>query len=121
MIYLASPYSSPDAAIMEWRFDAVCRAAGLLMKAGHVVYSPIAHSHPIAMRCNMPTDFEFWRHIDETMIARCDEVVVLLIDGWAGSAGIGSEIEIARRLNKPIRAMQFNGLDTSFDLIACPR
>jgi hypothetical protein len=30
VIYLASPYSDPDPAVMEQRFDAVCRKAGEL-------------------------------------------------------------------------------------------
>ncbi|MCP4786572.1 MAG: DUF1937 family protein [Fuerstiella sp.] len=48
MIYLASPYSHSDANIREKRFRDVCRTAARLMRNGDVVFSPIAHGHPIA-------------------------------------------------------------------------
>ena len=48
MIYLASPYSHPDAVVREQRFRDVCLAAARLIRAGQIVFSPIAHSHPIA-------------------------------------------------------------------------
>lgn len=46
LIYLASPYSHESAEVREARFHAVVEAAGVLMRAGHVVYSPIAPDQP---------------------------------------------------------------------------
>ncbi len=48
MIYLASPYSHPDAVVREYRFRAACQAAASVMRSGQHVFSPIAHSHAIA-------------------------------------------------------------------------
>ena len=59
MIYLASPYSHPDATVREARFQAACRATASLIRAGHEVFSPIAHSHPLAA-FGLPTDWSFW-------------------------------------------------------------
>lgn len=50
MIYLASPYSHPDPAVEELRFEAACEAACKLMQQGHHVFSPIAHTHPVGRR-----------------------------------------------------------------------
>ena len=105
MIYLASPYSHADAAVREQRFRAACRAAARLMRAGQVVFSPIAHGHPIAMH-GLPTDWRFWERNDREHLARCDEVVVLTIDGWRESEGVQREIRIARGLRKPLRYLE---------------
>lgn len=103
LTYLASPYSDPDPAVMEDRFRRACVVAGALMLEGIHVYSPIAHSHPIAQMVAMPTGFEFWREYDEAMIARCSQVLVLTLPGWAWSRGVLAEIECARRLGIPVR------------------
>lgn len=103
MKYIASPYSGgANVELMEERFDAVCRFAGTLMQAGEVVYSPIAHCHPIAVRIDLPRTWDFWQKFDTEMIRRCDEVVVLMLDGWDKSKGIAAELEIAKQLGKPI-------------------
>jgi hypothetical protein len=102
MIYLASPYSHPDPAVREKRFRDACRAAVALMQTGHAVFSPIAHSHPLVEH-GLPTDWSFWERHDREHLARCDEVVVLMLDGWQESIGVREEIRIARELGKPVR------------------
>ena len=98
MIYLASPYSDRDEAVMEQRFDAVCRKAGELMNAGHVVYSPIAHCHPIAVRVGLPRDWEFWRKFDREMLQGATSFLVLKLPGWEQSSGIAGERKIAESM-----------------------
>jgi hypothetical protein len=71
MIYLASPYSDADPAVEQARFDTVCRAAAAIMRQGLLVFSPIAHSHPIA-RFGLPKDWGFWQRYDSAFLARCD-------------------------------------------------
>ena len=102
-IYLASPYSDPDPDLREHRFRAACEKAGILMAAGHIVFSPIAHSHPIAKVCDLPKGWDFWEKYDRTFIEWCDELWVLMVPGWETSKGIAAEIEIAMIFNKPIR------------------
>lgn len=84
MIYLASPYSHADPAVREARYRAACRATAALLKAGLVVFSPIVHSHPLVAFA-LPTGWDFWERIDRAYLARCDEVVVLMLDGWEES------------------------------------
>ncbi len=106
MIYLASPYSHPDPVVREHRFQAACRAAAALVRAGCVVYSPIAHSHPIAQH-GLPTDWAFWGHQEHQHLERCDAVVVLQIPGWVQSRGVQAEVRLARRSGKPSGASIF--------------
>lgn len=80
---------------MEQRFDAVCRKAGELMFAGRVVYSPIAHCHPIAVRVGLPRNWEYWQKFDREMLRAATAFWVLRIPGWEESNGIKAESEIA--------------------------
>ncbi len=73
MIYLASPYSHPDQAVERLRFEAVCQAAATLMRHGLSIFSPIAHSHPIA-RFGLPTDWAFWEHYNRDFLARDEDL-----------------------------------------------
>ncbi len=104
-IYLASPYTHSDPAVMEARFIAACRAAGRLMAEGHQVFSPIAHTHPIAVQCELPRDWGFWKKYDETMIAHAHKLVVLVIDGWRESKGVAAEIAIAIGMGIPVESV----------------
>jgi hypothetical protein len=105
MIYLASPYSHPNAAVRAHRFREVCRAAAMLLSAGHAIFSPIAHSHPLVEH-GLPTDWFFWQRWGQNMLTRCDEVVVLQLDGWIDSVGVQAEIALARSLGKPLQFVE---------------
>lgn len=101
MIYLASPYTHPDSEVRRQRFEAACRAAAELIRMGKTVFSPIAHSHAICLY-GLPLDWRFWERHDRRYLEMCDEVVVLMLDGWRESAGVQAEIEIAQSLGKPV-------------------
>jgi hypothetical protein len=100
--YLASPYLSADPAVREERFRAACRAAAVLFRAGHFLISPIAHSH-VLVEHGLPGDWTFWQRFDRALLARCDALFVLMLDGWEESVGVQAEIRIARELGKPVR------------------
>lgn len=102
MIYLASPYTHSDPSVREARFDAACLATAELMRAGHVVFSPIVHAHPL-VRFDLPTGWDYWERIDREHLRRCDEVVVLMLDGWRESRGVQAEIGLAKEMELPIR------------------
>ena len=105
MIYLASPYSHPDPQVREARFNVACRATAELVLAGRAVFSPVVHGHPL-VRFGLPTDWAYWRRFDTEHLKRCDEVLVLQIDGWRESVGVRAEIELARASGKRI---SYNG------------
>ena len=104
LVYLACPYSHPDIAVRIARFDAANKAAAKLIEGGKHVFSPISHTHPIELASNgkLPAQWAFWAAYDERMLANCDRLIVLAIDGWTSSVGVQAEITIARRLNLPV-------------------
>lgn len=106
MIYLASPYTHDDPAIREARFEAACHAAGqLMMVTGDNVFSAIAHTHPIATRCDLSLGWAYWKSFDLKMLEACDELVVLMLDGWRESKGVTAEIAFANEMGIPVNYM----------------
>jgi len=105
MIYLASPYSHPDPAVREARFQAACRQAAEMLRCGIAVFSPIAHTHPIAAY-GLPLEWASWEKYDRVFLEMCSEVWVLTFDGWQESMGVQAEIEIAREMGKPVMLVE---------------
>jgi hypothetical protein len=93
LVYLASPYSKYEYGIDEAAHQ-VARIAGHLIKNGVTAYSPIAHTHAIALAANIdPLDHSIWLPFDEIMMAYCDAMCIALMDGWQDSIGVRYEIE----------------------------
>lgn len=121
MIYLATPYSHPDVGVREARFDQACRIAGGLMAAGEIVFSPIAHTHPIAVRCDLPKGWEFWEKYDREMLGLASRLVVVTMDGWQTSRGIAAEIAIAQHLGIPVEYMAVPDACREMALTSAPK
>ena len=102
-IYLASPYSHPNESVRKLRFELVCSYTAELMKSGYVVFSPIAHSHPISAYLDNPNDGNFYLKQDLEMLPLFDEMWVLTLDGWQDSRGIKKEMEFAEKNNIRVR------------------
>jgi Domain of unknown function (DUF1937) len=102
MIYLITPYSDPDPKIVEFRYGIACRIAGRLMAEGEIVFSMIAHTHPIASVCSLPKDWAYWERFCTEFITTAEKVVVVMLPGWESSVGVQAEIKIAEKLGKPI-------------------
>lgn len=98
MLYLASPYFHDDFTVMQQRFEAAVAAVAHFTEKGQVVYSPIAHFHPVAMTHNLPRGFDFWRKINFAMIDHADSLFVLQLDGWLDSKGVAAEVKYAEGL-----------------------
>ena len=105
MIYLATPYSHPDESVMEKRFLRACEIASDLMKQGMIVFSPIAHTHPIAVAGSLPRGWVFWERFDREFIGASEKLIVAKMDGWEASSGVTREIQIAQELGKPVLYM----------------
>lgn len=104
MIYLASPYSHPDPAIQQHRFEEVCKIAGRLIQKGLVIFCPISMSHCINLLCeDLGGDWETWKHLDLAIIDRCDELYVCTMEGWEDSIGVCAEIRHAIKRGIPVK------------------
>ena len=75
-----------------------------MMLAGHVVISPIAHSHPLFVRRpEVGAHFEQWRELDQSLIAACAEMWILNLPGWDQSYGVSEEAKFSRERGIPVR------------------
>lgn len=102
-IYLATPYTSPNCFIEAVRFKKVSKKAGELIKLGYIVFSPISHSHPIALEhASMPRNAKFWMKQSREFIKWCDVVCVLKLEGWKDSVGVSAEMSLAEEFGKRI-------------------
>ena len=57
----------------------------------------------------------FWARYDRSVLARCDAVAVLTLDGWEDSVGVQAELAIAGELGLLVRyvsALAANGTPT---------
>lgn len=101
--YLASPYSKyPDG--IDAAFVTVCEVAGALIRQGWSIYSPIAHTHPIAIHAKIdPLNHAIWLAFDEAMMTAATGCLVVRMPGYDQSFGIAHEIKRFREMGKPIR------------------
>jgi nucleoside 2-deoxyribosyltransferase len=102
MIYLASPYWHADPTIRNQRFRAACRAVAQMIRQGVTVFSPVVYGHALVGE-GLPGDWSFWQRHDGEYLTRCDEVVVLQIDGWEESEGVREELRLAAAIGKSVR------------------
>ena len=79
-----------------------------MLRCGIDAFSPICHSHPL-VEYGVPGDWEFWRDYDLKFLAMCDEVWVLMLDGWGKSTGVQAEIAMATALGKGLVFVEPDG------------
>lgn len=108
LVYLAAPYSHPDKRVQQARFEQINEAAARLMADGLLIFSPISHTHPIALAGNLPTDFAYWERYDRAILACCSRMIVLKLQGWEQSLGVKAELAIADELELPVEFMEPN-------------
>ena len=101
-IYLASPYSHPEADRREKRFKQVCECAAYYMHRGEHIFSPIAHSHPIALAGDLPKHFDYWADYDRVMLRHAKALWILIIEGWLQSEGVKQEVLLAKEFGIPV-------------------
>ncbi len=103
LIYLGSPYSHPSESIRHQRWIDACRAAAHLMREGHIVFSPIAHSHSVEIHgFDGPQPGDFWMAQDLPLLSRFEELMIFMLPGFIESAGIRKEKALAIERGIPI-------------------
>lgn len=107
IVYLAQPYSHPDDAVRQQRFELAVRVSKILMMRGISPLSPIAHSHYMDSEPHAP--FEVYQEMDEAMIRVADEMWIIGDVGWQDSRGVTSERKYAASLGKPIKLIGYDG------------
>lgn len=74
----------------------VTRIAAQLMRQGEIIYSPISHTHVMAMQYGLPTDWNYWAENCMAFLNASRKLIVLQQDGWQESIGVQAEMSIAR-------------------------
>lgn len=102
LIYVASPYSKYIWGI-DAAFDDIAKITGRLIRNELNVYSPIVHTHKIAIASGMdPLDHSLWMKIDETLMNKSDALLVVKMQGWQESYGVNYEVRYFDTRGKPI-------------------
>lgn len=103
LCYLATPYTKYKDGDIDAAFRDAAKLAAQLLRAGIKVYSPIAHTHPIAIHGKIdPLDHKIWLPFDEAMMDACDVLIVAEMEGWRESKGIAHEVAVFKLAAKPI-------------------
>lgn len=91
-IYLACPYSHPDAVIRERRAVAAGSYAALLAKHRVPCYCPVASWHYVSVQNALPGDAETWWMQDKAFLDRCGAFWFVQGEGWNTSTGMHKEL-----------------------------
>jgi hypothetical protein len=93
MIFVAVPYSNPDKSIEDRRYEILNEYLSYLFSNGLHAIAPVAIGHPLTKGnvWPLPGDYEFWREYSRKLVAMCDEVHVLALDGCLQSIGVKDE------------------------------
>lgn len=106
-LYIASPYTHDDPAVREARYKKVLDFTAWLAVTYRLWgFSPIVHSHNMALQDNPKFNHDFWLGWGKTMLIPSSGLVVLQIKGWEKSAGVSEEMAYARDYGKPIYMSQ---------------
>ena len=107
LIYLASPYSHPKKHVRLRRWHDITLIGALLIQKGHHVFGPITESHCYSeIHDQIGKGWDFWKKHDELMLSKCDELWVVLLEGWKDSAGVAGEINYAKKNKLPIKYLE---------------
>lgn len=101
-IYLASPYTSDDKFVQIARYRSALRASAELMKAGEVVFCPVAYGHSVEDKLRQNFPWDYWMRWSKAMLAPAKSMYVLTLPGWEDSKGLKAEVTLAFELELPI-------------------
>lgn len=116
--YISNPYNGTDEQ-KEMRAEMAARVCGLLLKRGVFAWSPIVHNHAMMKTFNQFTleERQTWMlEFDFSLLKASCGMVVLTIEGWEQSFGVGKEIELCKDLGLPILHLDPRELDEE---VAC--
>jgi hypothetical protein len=98
-IFLASPYTHEDKEVMAFRYEAALETTARLIREGNIVFSPIVHSHPIAIAYDLPKDYKFWQAYTNSFILHwAEHFSILCLNDWQNSVGLLDEFNLAMKV-----------------------
>lgn len=104
--YLASPYTKYRTGL-DGANRVICRVAARLLRERVPLFSPIAHTHAIAVHGEMALlDHAGWMAADRWLMIAAYGMIVVKMPGWQDSRGVGEEIDYFTAAGKPIEYLQ---------------
>ena len=101
--YIASPYSHPDPEVQHMRAETmkyvVAGMINMFREYDIIPFSPVLYTVPLADHC---VPVRGWYQFDFHLLARCDKMKVIQLDGWAESQGVALETAFALGHNIPV-------------------
>jgi hypothetical protein len=94
------------------------RAVAWCLNNGIYVFSPILHSHQLAIDHRLSFEHEFWKVYNYAMIDASDGILILDIDGVRESKGVNDELDYARSTRKSIEFLWPVG--SNFEVLVMP-
>lgn len=113
MIYLASPYTDPNPAVMEHRYFFVMDICQHFLTKGYHVVSPIVHCHMMAKLYKLPKDYIFWGNYNQTLITAAKEIWFALIPGYSKSIGLKAEFILADKYQIAKRTIDVSWINSN--------
>lgn len=101
-IFISTPYTHVNPEVVQFRTDVICTYFIRLLSAGMCPLSPVVVGHPLVKNYNVNGMFTFWEDYCNSEIEHCDEVHVVMLDGWDTSIGVKKEIDFAVKLGKMV-------------------
>lgn len=111
LVYLAAPYSSIGDKESHMRYIMKCMGRFMVKYQNEYMVSPLTNHFSLGQVPELGTDWEFWEGFSETLMARCDKLVVLQMNGTEESTGVQAEIALAKKMGIPV--VYWDSLDDS--------
>lgn len=97
VIYIAGPYSHPTPEGIRANIARAEKAGLACCRAGWSSHIP--HKNFAGFEIHTDVPYEAWMAMDLSILARCD--AILMLEGWASSAGASKEFEFAAEYGIP--------------------
>ncbi len=94
--YLACPFRHVDPNIQKKRCLIAHYVAAKLSLQGHLIFSPLTHNSLLIDIIEDKVPPEHWMRFDLTILAACNKLIVLKLEGWESSKGVQREILFAQ-------------------------
>ena len=108
-IFIAVPYSGTEEE-KQIRMSKLLNYAIDIFNSGNAYISPLILGLALAEHGKLKTDTETWKTFSEVLLKGCDEMHVLMLDGYEKSTGIKYELAEADKFGIKIVYISKNDL-----------
>ncbi len=102
-IFISLPYYSDDKVRIDERIKQAAIYTSKLMSEGHNAVCVNLLGHLVVTHGDIPNDFDYWDKYSYAVLIDCDELHVVMLEGWDKSKGVTAEIKFATEHNIPIK------------------